>query len=664
MFNKILIANRGEIACRIARSAKSMGIRTVAVYSDADQNALHVHSCDEAVHIGGSAPGESYLLAEKIIAAALLTGAEAIHPGFGFLSENADFAETCVANKLVFIGPKPEAIRSMGSKSAARQIMQAAGVPVVPGYDGDEQAEDVLQDKANEVGYPLLIKAVAGGGGKGLRTVDQESEFTPALHAVKRESMGAFADDAVLLERFLPDARHIEIQLFADTHGNIVHLFERDCSLQRRHQKVIEEAPAPGIDDILREDMTRAAILCARATDYVGAGTVEFLLAEDNSFYFMEMNTRLQVEHPVTEMITRQDLVSWQLRVAAGEALPADQHSITKAGHAIEARIYAENPALNFLPSTGRLSYLSPPEVSENIRIDTGVQQGDEISAHYDPMIAKLICRGNNRAQAMARLKSALREYRLIGPKSNINFLFDLCSHPAVVSRGANTRFIDSNLDELITVESSLDENALISATIFLLLDQARQLQTQQQATADPCSPWAGSDSWRPGGAEAQKVRLQYGDQLIVLTIRERQNSWNIETLNKQFLVEPLAKDLPEIKLLINGSMHQSVTLKTGNTLKGLLGNVPFSFTLLGAAMASDSTEQQKDRILSPMPGKIIACSVKAGQAVKSGESLMVIEAMKMEHAIQAPHEGTIEEVYFTLGDQVEDGETLLAFKQ
>jgi 3-methylcrotonyl-CoA carboxylase alpha subunit len=664
MFNKILIANRGEIACRIARSAQAMGIRTVAVYSDADRKALHVNLCDEAVHIGGSAPGESYLLMDNIIAAALSAGAEAIHPGFGFLSENANFAERCAESGLVFIGPGAEAIRAMGSKSAARQIMLAAGVPVLPGYDDDEQAESVLLAQARQLGFPLLIKAVAGGGGKGLRTVEQEAEFVTALQAVKRESMGAFGDDAVLLERFLPVARHIEIQIFADTHGNIVHLFERDCSLQRRHQKVIEEAPAPGINAQLREDMARAAILCVKATDYVGAGTVEFLLAPDNTFYFMEMNTRLQVEHPVTEMITGQDLVAWQFIVASGEALPLDQESLSISGHAIEARIYAENPESNFLPSTGRLDYLKTPETSANIRIDTGVQQGDVISAYYDPMIAKLICWGESREQARVRLKSALEQMRLIGPKSNIKFLHDLCAHPAVKRGGANTRFIDSNLNELIEVDSSLDENVLISAAVALLQKNAQQIQTQQQSTADPNSPWAASDNWRVGDNRVQHISLQYKNASLELDISEHQNCWDIESSGKHFRVEVLSNNAPELTLLINSVMHKVIVLHGADSLRLLLGNTSYNFTLLDAAQASDSIEQKNERILSPMPGKIISCSVEAGQVVKQGQALMVLEAMKMEHAIQASHAGEISEVYFALNDQVEEGAVLLAFKE
>ena len=664
MFNKILIANRGEIACRIARSARAMGIRTVGVFSDADRKALHVQLCDEAVHIGGPAPRKSYLLADNIIAAALRTGSEAIHPGFGFLSENADFAERCAENGLVFIGPGAETIRSMGSKSAARQIMQAVGVPVLPGYDDAEQAENVLLEQARNIGFPLLIKAVAGGGGKGLRAVEQEAGFSTALQAVKRESMGAFGDDAVLLERFLPTARHIEIQIFADTHGDVVHLFERDCSLQRRHQKVIEEAPAVGISHQLREDIAKAAVLCAKATHYVGAGTVEFLLAPDNTFYFMEMNTRLQVEHPVTEMITGQDLVAWQFKVASGEALPLEQESLSITGHAIEARIYAENPESNFLPSTGRLNYLKTPKTSADIRIDTGVQQDDVISEYYDPMIAKLICWGGDREQALARLKSALVQYRLVGPKTNIPFLHDLCAHPAVENGGATTRFIDSNLDELIAMDSLPDENALISATIALLQNSAQQIQVQQQSTADPNSPWAASDNWCVGDKRTEHISLQHENVFFEIAVSKHCDYWDIEISGTHFRVEVLSCDGPERALLINGTVHESVVLQSADSLKLLLGHTPYNFTLLDAAKELDRIEQNTKRILSPMPGKIISCSVKAGQNVEKGQTLMVLEAMKMEHALQASHNGEISEVYFALNDQVEEGALLLEFKE
>ncbi len=664
MFNKILIANRGEIACRINRTAHAMGVRTVAVYSDADRRALHVQACDEAVHIGGSAPSESYLLADTIIAAALNTGAQAIHPGFGFLSENADFAEACANNNLVFIGPKPEAIRSMGSKSAARQIMQAAGVPVLPGYDGDAQSESKLLEQARLVGFPLLIKAVLGGGGKGLRTVEQEADFLLALESVKRESMGAFGDDTVLLERYLPSARHIEIQIFSDTHGNTVHLFERDCSLQRRHQKVIEEAPAPGLDTQLRADMSKAAILCAEATDYVGAGTVEFLLAPDNAFYFMEMNARLQVEHPVTEMIIRQDLVAWQFKIAAGEVLPADQASLTIHGHAIEARIYAENPEFNFLPSTGKLDFLRAPETSRNIRVDTGIKQGDRISAYYDPMIAKLICQGDNREQALARLASALRQYLLIGPKSNITFLSNLCEHPAVVSGGANTRFIDTHLDELIFSSLLLRPHALVSAAVFTVERQAQQTQVRQRNTTDPWSPWATSDGWRVADTDPQKFSLQHGDDEIELTISKRQNLWEIDALGEHYQVELLSSEPTELNLIINGSISRSIVIQSENEIRLLQNNTLFNFKLVEPGRILNTMELQKDSVLSPMPGKIIACFIRENQTVNKGDPLMIIEAMKMEHSIQAPHDGEIENVFFAVDDQVEEGEILLAFKE
>mgnify|MGYP001819778738 CR=1 FL=1 len=663
MFDKILIANRGEIACRIARSARSMGVRTVAVYSDADRDALHIRACDEAVYIGKSEAAESYLRGEKIIAAALKKGAQAIHPGFGFLSENAAFAESCANSDLVFIGPRPQAIRDMGSKSAARQIMQDAGVPVLPGYDGEEQDEDFLLEEARKVGFPLLIKAVLGGGGKGLRAVEDEADFLSALQSVKRESMAAFADDTVLLERYLPTARHIEIQIFADSHGNVVHLFERDCSLQRRHQKVIEEAPAPGLNDILRADIARAAIKCAKATHYLGAGTVEFLLAPDKTFYFMEMNTRLQVEHPVTEMITQQDLVAWQLKVAAGEALPADQRSLAIRGHAIEARIYAENPEQNFLPSTGTLELVKTPETSTHVRIDTGIEQGNEISPYYDPMIAKLICHGSNRTQAMARLKLALDDYNLIGTRNNIRFLSTLCSHRKVAKGGADTRFIDTHLDELIKSDVSLDENALVSAATYHLQRQLQGIKTEQSNTDDPWSAWADASNWRVAHDRPQHLSLKYRDRIIDLSIHSRDGGWTVVTLEKFFRVEQLPGSETELNLLIIDSLTRSIVVHKRSEIILMIGNRDYTFHLLEAGYAADNAEQHKDSVLSPMPGKIIACQASPGKEVHRGDTLMVIEAMKMEHSIQAPHDGEIEEVYFMVGDQVEDGDRLLSFK-
>ncbi len=668
MFKKILIANRGEIACRIARTARRMGIQTVAIFSDADRSSLHVTACDEAIHIGGNTPGESYLLADKIVAAALSTGAEAIHPGFGFLSENARFAETCTENNIVFIGPSPEVIRSMGSKSAARQLMQKADVPVLPGYDAADQDAAALLEIADTVGFPLLIKAVAGGGGKGLRAVNQKADFPDALNAVKRESLGAFGDDAVLLERYLPVARHIEIQIFADSHGNVVHLFERDCSLQRRHQKVIEEAPAMGISPDLRADFAEAAVSCSQAIGYLGAGTVEFLLAPDNTFYFMEMNTRLQVEHPVTEMITGQDLVEWQFRVAAGQPLPVSQAELCINGHAIEARIYAENPERDFLPSIGRLDYLQPPTPSSSIRIDTGVTEGDEISAHYDPMIAKLICWGQNRTESLSKLNAALKQYNLIGPHSNIRFLAGLCEHPAMIDGGTDTLFIEHHIDELLEPEKTAAPHALIAASLSLLQSRSRHTSANQQLTTDPHSPWADSDNWRVSETATPAFTFQSGSEISQVALTpapkgERAHEHQQITISgKTHTVETTASTAPQINLVIDGQLTRAIVIHSDNMLRVLINTITTTLKLITPGQTQTNTAQQKGQLTSPMPGKIIACPAESEQYVSQGETLMVVEAMKMEHAILAPQDGQIAAVHFTTGDQVEEGDTLLTF--
>jgi len=686
MFNKILIANRGEIACRIARTAREMGIQTVAVYSDADQNALHVSACDEAVYIGGSAPSESYLLADKIIQTALDTGAQAIHPGFGFLSENADFAEACAANNLTFIGPGAQAIRSMGSKSAARQIMQKAGVPVLPGYDETRQDAAYLQKQAQNIGYPLLIKAVAGGGGKGLRAVSHADDFIAALEAVKRESLGAFADDNVLLERYLPVARHIEIQLFADTQGNVVHLFDRDCSMQRRHQKVIEEAPAPHISASVRAQMAQAAIACAKVVDYVGAGTVEFLLAPDGQFYFMEMNTRLQVEHPVSEMISGQDLVAWQFKVASGQVLPLQQNAIQCHGHAIEARIYAENPEQNFLPSTGDLNYLVPPTASTQIRIDTGVMQGDTISPYYDPMIAKLICHGDDREQALRRLAAALQNFNIIGPHTNIRFLSTLCTHPKVIEGGYDTRFIEHHLDDLIDNSDNISKpvSALLAVSLFSVLDTIRKTSHSQAGKADPYSPWAAADNWRVGETAAYEIELQSADSHRVRDqIRVLGNDFGLslspsprpsppgegvegariiaDARGNRYVVHIVSFEADKLVFSINGIQYQAIVIHASGKLSVLIDGRTCHYTLVDHDSVTTSDQSDKGSIFSPMPGKIIACHVKAGQSVRHSQTLMVVEAMKMEHAITAPCDGTIEAIHFEEGDQVADGDKLLS---
>ena len=501
MFNKILIANRGEIACRIIKTAKQMGVLTVAVYSDADKDSLHVHMADEAVYIGPSPSRESYLLGDKVIAAAKQTGAQAIHPGYGFLSENADFCRNCAAENITFIGPPVAAIEAMGSKSAAKNIMEKAEVPLVPGYHGEDQSRDIIKKAADDMGYPVLLKATAGGGGKGMRQVWSEAEFDEGLEAAKRESMSSFGDDTMLVEKYLTQPRHVEIQVFCDNHENAVYLFERDCSVQRRHQKVIEEAPAFSMSEELRTQMGESAIKSAQAIGYQGAGTVEFLLDIDGSFYFMEMNTRLQVEHPVTEMISGQDLVEWQLRVAAGEILPKTQDQLVLNGHAFEARIYAEDADNDFLPATGKLTLLKTPIESENVRIDTGVRQGDEVSVYYDPMIAKLIVWDENREKALQRLAKALSEYRINGVTTNIDFLYNLATSKPFVEADIDTGFIEKNNDLIFHNNEKPLANELPIAALFLVLSKENKAKQQAQKSNDPNSPWYITDAWRSNEA-------------------------------------------------------------------------------------------------------------------------------------------------------------------
>jgi len=512
MFTKILIANRGEIACRVIKTAKKMGILTVAVYSDADADALHVHMADEAIYLGASPSRESYLLGDKVIAAAKRTGAQAIHPGYGFLSENADFCRKCAQENITFIGPPVAAIEAMGSKSAAKNIMEKANVPLVPGYHGEDQAEQILKQAADDMGYPVLLKATAGGGGKGMRQVWSEKEFSEGLAAAKREAKSSFGDDTMLVEKYLTQPRHVEIQVFCDNHNNAVYLFERDCSVQRRHQKVIEEAPAFSMSESLRAQMGESAIKSAQAIGYQGAGTVEFLLDVDGSFYFMEMNTRLQVEHPVTEMISGQDLVEWQLRVAAGETLPKTQSELSINGHAFEARIYAEDANNDFLPATGTLSFLQTPVESDNVRIDTGVRQGDEVSVFYDPMIAKLIVWDENREKALQRLAKALAEYRIDGVTTNIDFLYNLATSKPFIDADIDTGFIEKHNDLIFHKDSQTLANELPMAALYLVLSQQQNAIDKANTTNDPHSPWHNTNAWRLNEAHIHHITLMHND--------------------------------------------------------------------------------------------------------------------------------------------------------
>jgi 3-methylcrotonyl-CoA carboxylase alpha subunit len=631
MFTKILIANRGEIACRIIKTAKAMGIATVAVYSEVDRNSLHVQLADESVAIGASPSNESYLVSNKLIQAALDTGAQAIHPGYGFLSENAEFCRLCAANNLVFIGPPVEAILAMGSKSAAKTIMADAGVPLVPGYHGDDQNPDIIKQAANDMGYPVLLKAAAGGGGKGMRAVYAEAEFDEALGAAKREALNSFNDDIMLVEKYLLKPRHVEIQVFCDSHGNAVYLFERDCSVQRRHQKVIEEAPAPGMTETLRQQMGEAAIKAALAINYEGAGTVEFLLDAQGEFFFMEMNTRLQVEHPVTEMISGQDLVEWQLRVASGELLPRSQDQLTINGHAFEARIYAEDPDHDFLPATGRLTVLQPPLESAHVRVDTGVVEGDDVSIYYDPMIAKLIVWDTDRDRALQRLTQALSEYRISGLTTNIGFLYNLAISQAFQNGDVDTGYIEEHEAEIFRQrDRDIDYAApLAAAAIFKLREQQAQIQAAH--STEPNSPWHLCNSW--------------GLPPSALTIQIQQAEVSVATSANQ-------SDLANTSIAITESGFDLFTPE------GF-----FHCSEVGPDLGLDTDNTDGGSLRAPMNGTVVSLLVETGTPVSKGDTLLVMEAMKMEHTIDAPADGMVTEFYFQPGDLVDGGADLLAFE-
>jgi len=660
VFQKILIANRGEIACRVTRTARRMGIRTVAVYSDADRDALHVAMADEAVAIGPAPARESYLVAERLIDAARATGAQAIHPGYGFLSENAEFAEACASMGLVFIGPPAAAIRAMGDKAAAKALMAKAGVPVVPGYHGEDQGETRLRDEAARIGYPVLIKPSAGGGGKGMRIVHQPAEFPAALAGAKREAMAAFGDDRVLIERFLTRPRHIEVQVFGDHAGNLVHLFERDCSIQRRHQKVIEEAPAGGLSDGQRHRMGEVATTAAHAVGYHGAGTVEFI-AEADDFYFMEMNTRLQVEHPVTEAITGLDLVEWQLKVAAGEPLPLKQDQIRSSGHAIEARLYAEDPQRAFLPSTGRLTAMRPPVVP-GVRVDTGVREGDAVTVHYDPLIAKLIAWGEDRGAAVRALTRGLAEFCVGGLPVNREFLYRLSIHPAYRAGEVDTGFIDRHRAELLPPPAPASLAALAAASLIRVLAEARDAREAAARSGDPHSPWHGSDGWRLNGATYRELRWNDGLGERTVRVHYGRAGYSLEIGHVTAAAAAHWDAHGDLLLEMDGAIRRVALLQAGETSVILLDGIEHRLSYIDPLRPKTELDATGGRLTAPMPGKIIEVSARAGQRVKRGEALLVLEAMKMEHTIIAPADGIIERVHFSAGDLVEEGTALIAF--
>lgn len=670
MFNKILIANRGEIACRIIKTAKQMGVLTVAVYSDADKDSLHVHMADEAVYIGPSPSRESYLLGDKVIAAAKQTGAQAIHPGYGFLSENAEFCRNCAAENITFIGPPVGAIEAMGSKSAAKNIMEEADVPLVPGYHGDDQSRDIIKKAADDMGYPVLLKATAGGGGKGMRQVWSEAEFDEGFEAAKREAMSSFGDDTMLVEKYLTQPRHVEIQVFCDNHDNAVYLFERDCSVQRRHQKVIEEAPAFKMSEELRAQMGESAIKSAQAIGYQGAGTVEFLLDFDGSFYFMEMNTRLQVEHPVTEMISGQDLVEWQLRVAAGENLPKTQDQLVLTGHAFEARIYAEDADNDFLPATGKLTLLKTPIESENVRIDTGVRQGDDVSVYYDPMIAKLIVWDENREKALQRLAKALSEYRINGVTTNIDFLYNLATSKPFVEEDIDTGFIEKNNDLIFHNNEKVLANELPIAALFLVLSKENNAKQQAQKSNDPNSPWYIADAWRLNEANLHTLVLAHNETEYTVTVEQKRKGndayYSINVNGEQFDCQgeilTTANSNDTIVATINGHRSQTTFNQSDNTISLYRTNGVFNFTHILPDCGQNEDDDNHGGLAAPMNGTMVGVLVEAGQQVTKDQPLVIMEAMKMEHTIKAPSDGTIDEVFFKEGDMVDGGAELLAF--
>ncbi|WBY03681.1 acetyl/propionyl/methylcrotonyl-CoA carboxylase subunit alpha [Ramlibacter tataouinensis] len=662
MFKKILIANRGEIACRVASTARRLGVKTVAVYSEADASAKHVAACDEAVLIGGPAPKDSYLRWDRILEAARASGAQAIHPGYGFLSENEDFANACAEAGLVFIGPPASAIQAMGLKAESKRLMEQAGVPLVPGYHGAGQDAALLQREADRIGYPVLIKASAGGGGKGMRAVDRPEDFEAALASCQREARNSFGSDAVLVEKYVQRPRHIEIQVFGDSHGNLVYLFERDCSVQRRHQKVLEEAPAPGMTPQLRQRMGEAAVAAARAVGYVGAGTVEFIVEQgaggEMAFFFMEMNTRLQVEHPVTEAITGLDLVEWQLRVAAGEPLPLKQEDLRIHGHAIEARICAENPDNNFLPSTGQLRVYRTPEATEFLaregvpRIDSGVREGDPITPFYDSMIAKLIVHGDTREQALARLDEALARMHIVGLATNVQFLRHVVKSRSFAQADLDTALIPREQAALFGQEPVGFATAAAAAVASTLL---------RERADEGSDPFSRRDGWRAWGDATRRFGFEFGGEP-----REAELAWRRDGslhLSADGVTGPLSFSVADggaVDLQFAGHRTRAHVYAQGETDHVFTPQGAAQIVALDLLAHAGEGESEGGRLTAPMPGKVVSFAVKAGDAVQKGQALAVLEAMKMEHTIAAPADGTVAELLYAPGDQVAEGAELL----
>lgn len=665
MIKKILIANRGEIACRVMRTCQRLDVQTVAVYSEADEEALHVEMADEAYLIGPAAARESYLVGAKLLAIAKETGADAIHPGYGFLSENEEFAKACEDAGVIFIGPPASAILAMGGKSEAKALMEKAKVPLVPGYHGAQQDEKFLAAEAVKIGFPVLIKASAGGGGKGMRVVETAADFAEQLQGAKREAKAAFNDDHVLIEKYLLQPRHVEIQVFADKHGNCVYLFERDCSIQRRHQKVLEEAPAPGLSQKTREKMGEAAVAAAKAIDYVGAGTVEFLLDANENFYFMEMNTRLQVEHPVTEYITGLDLVELQIRVAEGDELPFEQKDLEINGHAFEVRLYAEDPDNNFLPGAGQIQYLNFPLESDCVRVDTGVREalfgdGDVISIHYDPMIAKIITWGETREIALQNMADALDETQVTGPKSNLNFLRRLVRNEAFQAGSVSTSFIKQHEADLLSPKTAPAPETLALAVLGLL-------ETREEAAADSLDPWDDLSAWRiaGGGADTFTFKDEVGEYTATVTYPIGHTQPRIVVGNYVYdtFFEPSGYSMG-FEASLSGDIYSAVVYQNGASLSVMYHGVQADLTYLDPLSAGDIEEEGKGKLTAPMPGKVVAIRVELGASVKKGQPLVIVEAMKMEHTIISPADGIVEGILAKVGDQVDEKYELIALKQ
>ena len=660
MINKILIANRGEIACRIIKTAKALGIKTVAVYSDADCHALHTEQADEAYYIGGSQPSESYLQINKIINVAKMSGADAIHPGYGFLSENAELPEKCKKHGIIFIGPPASAIYAMGSKSEAKNIMFKAQVPLVPGYHGEEQSIGALKKASLNIGFPQLIKASAGGGGKGMRIVRQQAELEHAILAAQREALSSFGDEKLLIEKYIEQPRHIEVQIFCDEHGNGVYLYDRDCSVQRRHQKIIEEAPAPGLSAETRKTMGETALNCAKAINYVGAGTVEFLLDKNQNFYFMEMNTRLQVEHPVSEMITGQDLVEWQIKVADGASLPLTQSEIPCIGHAFESRIYAENPNKGFLPATGSLFHLSLPEESEYVRVDSGVRANDEISVFYDPMIAKLITWGENRTIAAQTMSSALSKLHIAGIDTNCDFLKSVITHQDFLEGNVTTQFIETHKKDLFK-SPSIDTSTLLTAASLYIHSIISAEKSLNRQIEDPFSPWNNTDFWQLNGSQATTFTLSQEDLKHTFKATPDQDAGYIITYNDEEYQVNFSVQKNKVRTIINGTKSTTDFFINSSliTLFKAVSQLKFERPNI---IHENEENQTEGSLLAPLHGKIISLEVPPDTQVDKGAPLIIIEAMKMEHTIFAPSAGIVNSYYCSQNDIVDADQQLIEF--